>query len=142
MATTHRSACPINLAVEVLGDRWTLLVLRDIVFADRRHYRELLRGSAEGLTSSILANRLSRLVAAGILVREDDPTHKQKAIYTLTPRGVDLVPVLITLGQWGAAHLDADPTLAADAQALASEHPPHWRHFMAGVPVRAEADPS
>lgn len=64
-----RSGCPINAAVEVLGDRWSLLVLRDVIFGDRRHFRALLTGSIEGIASNILADRLVRLVEAGILTR-------------------------------------------------------------------------
>jgi hypothetical protein len=64
-----RSGCPINAAVEVLGDRWSLLVLRDVIFGDRRYFRALLTGSIEGIASNILADRLVRLVDAGILTR-------------------------------------------------------------------------
>ena len=64
-----RSGCPINAAVEILGDRWSLLVLRDVIFGDRRYFRALLTGSIEGIASNILADRLVRLVEAGILSR-------------------------------------------------------------------------
>lgn len=130
MAATMRSGCPINLAVELFGDRWTLLILRDIVFAGRRHFRELLRGSDESITSSILADRLDRLVHAGILTRSADPSHKQKTVYSLTDRGVDLVPVLATIGSWGAAHCPADPALAAAARELDDELPRSWVALM------------
>ncbi|WP_307816436.1 winged helix-turn-helix transcriptional regulator [Nocardioides limicola] len=125
-----RSDCPINLAVELFGDRWTLLILRDLIFADRRHFRELLRESDERITSSILADRLDRLVAAGILTREDDPTHLQKAVYTLTDKGVDLVPVLATIGTWGATHCAADPAKAAPTRELAYRLPESWSRLM------------
>ncbi|MGC5615453.1 winged helix-turn-helix transcriptional regulator [Georgenia sp. Z1491] len=130
MATTGRSGCPINLAVELFGDRWTLLILRDIVFDDRRHFRELLRGSDERITSSVLADRLDRLTESGILTRSGDPTHKQKAIYSLTDRGVDLVPVLATIGNWGATHCPADPDRAASARELHYELPETWAALM------------
>jgi len=130
MATTDRSRCPINLAVEVVGDRWTLLILRDVIFADRRHFRELLRGSEEHITSSILADRLDRLTAAGILTREDDPTHRQKARYTLTERGIDLVPVVATVAQWGATHCSADPEKTDVARELAYDLPTTWTRLM------------
>lgn len=130
MATTGRSGCPINLTIELFGDRWTLLILRDIIFADRRHFRELLRGSDERITSSILADRLNRLVDTGILTRSDDPTHKQKAVYSLTDRGVDLVPILATIGHWGAAHCPTDPDLAAAARELEYELPQSWVALM------------
>lgn len=133
MATTRRSDCPINLALEVFGDRWTLLILRDIVFADRRHFRELQRASDEKITSSVLADRLDRLVKAGILTRGADPTHQQKSIYSLTERGVDLVPVLATIGNWGATHCPADPDLAAGAQALSYAMPESWAALMASL---------
>lgn len=130
MATTDRSLCPINLAVEALGDRWTLLILRDLIFADRRHFRELLRGSEERITSSILADRLDRLTTAGILTREDDPTHRQKARYTLTDKGIDLVPVIATVAQWGANHCPADPEKTDVVAALAYDRPASWTHVM------------
>ncbi|WP_106850342.1 helix-turn-helix domain-containing protein [Blastococcus sp. Marseille-P5729] len=130
MATTGRSGCPINLAIELFGDRWTLLILRDIVFAGRRHFRELLRESGERITSSILADRLDRLVEAGLLTRSDDPTHRQKTLYSLTESGVGLVPVLATIGNWGAAHCPADPDLAAAARGLGYEMPESWSALM------------
>ena len=71
-----RSGCPINLTLEMLGDRWSLIVIRDIMFGKRRHYGDLLRLSEEGIASNILANRLARLVQSGLLLRTDDPTHK------------------------------------------------------------------
>ena len=64
--TVHRSGCPINLAVEVMGDRWSLVVLRDVMFGDRHYFRELQAGSQEGIASNILADRLRRLVAHGL----------------------------------------------------------------------------
>ena len=75
-----RSGCPINLTLEVLGDRWSLIVVRDLMFGNRRHFRELLTRSEEGIASNILADRLKRLTEAGLITRADDPTHKQKAI--------------------------------------------------------------
>nr|WP_202951406.1 helix-turn-helix domain-containing protein [Rhodococcus rhodnii] len=127
---TDRSDCPVNLAVELFGDRWTLLILRDMIFADRRYFRELLRESDEKITSSILADRLERLVSAGIVTRSGDPGHKQKSVYHLTERGIDLVPVLATIGQWGATHCPADPAKAASARELAYETPSSWQALM------------
>ena len=76
--TSHRSGCPINLTLEVLGDRWSLIVIRDIMFGNRRHFRELLNQSEEGIASNILADRLRRLVEERLLTRTDDPAHRQK----------------------------------------------------------------
>lgn len=117
MTTTHRSLCPINLALEVIGDRWSLLIVRDLMFSGRHHYRELLQ-SEEGISSNILAERLGRLVEAGVLSRTDDPTHKQKAIYKLTPMGIDLLPAIAALGSWGRKYLPATKQSAAVALSL------------------------
>jgi DNA-binding HxlR family transcriptional regulator len=101
--TSHepRSYCPINLSLEIFGDAWTLLVLRDMMFAGKRHFRELLLAD-ERISTNILADRLARLVACGLLTKADDPTHKQKAIYSLTEKGIALLPILVQIGAWGS----------------------------------------
>jgi DNA-binding HxlR family transcriptional regulator len=96
-----RSYCPINLSLEIFGDSWTLLVLRDMMFAGKRHFRELLQ-SDERISSNILADRLSRLLEHGIVTKSDDPTHKQKAIYALTEKGIELLPIVVQIGAWGS----------------------------------------
>lgn len=117
VVATQRSGCPINLAVELLGDRWTFLVLRDIMFAGKRHFREFLQ-SEEGISTNILTDRLSALVEAGVLTKSADPTHRQKAIYSLTPKGLDLLDVVVQLGAWGARNLPATGSSAALAAEL------------------------
>jgi DNA-binding HxlR family transcriptional regulator len=129
MAARHRSQCPINLTVELLGDRWSLLVLRDIMFAGKRHYRELL-ASDEGISTKVLAERLRRLTDAGLLIRSDDPTHKQKAVYSLTERSIALVPVLTQLGVWGHRQLGASDELSRYAEVLDRGGRPLWEAFM------------
>ena len=89
-----RSGCPINLTLEALGDRWSLIVIRDLMFGNRRHFRELLTRSEERIASNILADRLTRLEKAGLVSRRDDPSHKQKVIYNLTDASIALVPLL------------------------------------------------
>ncbi|MFC8682439.1 winged helix-turn-helix transcriptional regulator [Microbacterium ureisolvens] len=111
MIEQPRSRCPVNLSVELVGDRWTLLVLRDILFAGRETFNALQEHSEEGIATSVLADRLRRLVAEGVLVREADPAHKQKVLYRPTPKGLDLVPVLAALAAFAAQHLDPDPDL-------------------------------
>src|SRR5215471_20191710 len=100
-STEPRSYCPINLSLEIFGDSWTLLVLRDLMFAGKRHFRELLQ-SDERIASNILADRLARLVEHGLLTKSDDPTHKQKAIYSLTEKGIALLPIIVQIGAWGS----------------------------------------
>ena len=105
MRKDHRSECVINLMVEVFGDPWSLLVVRDIIFMNRRHFRELLTRSPEGIASNILADRLQRLVQQGILVKSQDASHKQKAIYSLTEKGIGLLPLLMEMVTWGRTYL-------------------------------------
>jgi DNA-binding HxlR family transcriptional regulator len=100
----HRSRCPIHLALEVFGDRWTLLLLRDLVFGGRRHFREFLK-SPEGISSNILADRVARLQADGIITRADDPSHAQKGLFSLTEKGIQLVPILVQIASWGLQNL-------------------------------------
>jgi DNA-binding HxlR family transcriptional regulator len=88
----QRSGCPINLTLEALGDRWSLIVIRDLMFCNRRHFRELLTRSEERIASNILADRLTRLEKAGLVSRRDDPSYKQKVIYSLTEASIALVP--------------------------------------------------
>ncbi|MFP5517252.1 MAG: winged helix-turn-helix transcriptional regulator [Alphaproteobacteria bacterium] len=143
MEDRHRSGCPINLTLEVLGDRWSLIVIRDIMFGNRRHFRELLSRSHERIASNILADRLRRLMEAGLLTKRDDPSHQQKAIYSLTEAAVQLVPLLAHMGAWGRRHRPATPELAIRAQLLEEGGPPMWEAFMdelrslhLGAPVR------
>lgn len=125
-----KSGCPINLTLEVLGDRWSLLIIRDMMFGNRRHYRELLSQSEEGISSNILAERLKMLVDQGIITKADDPAHKQKAIYSLTEQGISLVPILAHMGAWGVKFLPVREDLAIRAEVLASGGPPMWAAFM------------
>ena len=129
--TDVRSGCPINLTLEVLGDRWSLILIRDIMFGNRRHFRELLSLSDEGIASNILADRLKRLVAHGVLSKRDDPTHKQKAVYSLTEKGIELLPLLVQMGAWGRRHLPTTPELAIRQQLMEEGGPPMWEDFMA-----------
>jgi DNA-binding HxlR family transcriptional regulator len=129
--STQRSGCPINLTLEMLGDRWSLIVIRDVMFGNRRHYRDLLTHSEEGIASNILADRLKRLVAAGLLSRREDPSHKQKAIYSLTEPAIQLVPLLAEMGTWGLRHTRVSDRFAVRARLLRNGGPPMWNSFMA-----------
>ena len=126
-----RSGCPINLTLEVLGDRWSLIVIRDVMFGNRRYFGELLRLSEEGIASNILANRLSRLVDFGLLSRTDDPSHKQKGIYSLTEASIQLVPLMAHMGAWGRRHTPASKELSIRAQVLEEGGKRMWDAFMA-----------
>lgn len=131
MERAKRSGCPINLTLEALGDRWSLIVIRDIMFGNRRHFGTLLAESEEGIASNILADRLKRLLAAGLLSKSEDPTHKQKLIYSLEEPAIQLVPLLAHMGGWGRRYTPASKLLSIRAQLLEEGGPATWNAFMA-----------
>ena len=146
MKHAHRSGCPINLTLEALGDRWSLIVIRDLMFGNRRRFRELLTRSEERIASNILADRLARLEKAGLISRRDDPGHKQKIIYSLTEASIALVPLLAHMGGWGLRHTPASKELSVRAKILEDGGPPLWsefmeelRHLHLGAPAPAES---
>ena len=130
MTDTKRSGCPINLTLEVVGDKWSLLVIRDMMFGNRRHFRELLTKSEEGISSNILADRLKRLVSAGLLTREDAGPGR-RAAYSLTEASIQLVPVFAQLGEWGLRHRPTTRRLRVRAELLFAGGPELWNEFMA-----------
>lgn len=130
MPQTERSGCPINLTLELLGDRWSLIVIRDVMFGNRRSYGALLAESEEGIASNILADRLKRLTAAGLLGKEPDPRHRQKAIYSLSEPAIELVPLLAQMGAWGRRHTAPSEELSVRAELLEAGGPRLWDAFM------------
>lgn len=98
-----RSHCPVNYGLESFGDRWALLILRDIVFRGKRTYGEFLK-SEEGFATNILASRLEHLIDAGILQYDGDETDGRKGIYSLTEKGLDLIPLLFEMVLWSAKY--------------------------------------
>src|ERR1700693_2449889 len=101
----RRSGCPLNASVEMLGDRWSLLILRDMMLQCARTYKTFLE-CYEGIATNILADRLRKLAAYGIITTEPDPSDGRKLIYLLTAKGMDLAPVLTEMVLWAAAHED------------------------------------
>ncbi|KQX06971.1 MULTISPECIES: winged helix-turn-helix transcriptional regulator [unclassified Leifsonia] len=130
-----RSGCPINAAVEVLGDRWTLIVLRDVIFGDRRYFRALLTGSIEGIASNILADRLKRLIDAGILTR-GTAARGQRARFSLTEAGIQTLPIIYALGNWGLDWRSGDDRLRARQQLMRDEGPAFVEALMDELRVR------
>jgi DNA-binding HxlR family transcriptional regulator len=102
-STQWRSGCPLNASVEMLGDRWSLLIIRDMMLRGFRTYKEFL-DSFEGIATNILADRLRSLEAHGLITSARDPSDRRKRIYCLTPKGIALAPVLTELVLWAAAH--------------------------------------
>jgi DNA-binding HxlR family transcriptional regulator len=105
-----RSDCPLNYGIEIFGDKWTLLIIRDLMFFEKRYYNEFL-GSAEGIATNLLADRLAMLEKEKIIKKEKDSQHKQKIIYSLTEKGIDLLPVILCIGLWSEkyAHIKLNP---------------------------------
>ena len=98
-----RSHCPVNYGLEIFGDKWSLLIVRDIVFAGKRTYGEFLK-SEEGFATNILASRLAFLVEQGILAKTLSSSDRRKDLYSLTEKGLDLIPVLLSVVLWSAKH--------------------------------------
>ena len=101
MQVKNRSTCPISFALEIFGDRWTLLVLRDLLLRSRRRYRELLKAE-EGIATNVLADRLKRLEGRGLIKKQRDPEDGRQFVYAATPLAVSLVPLLVEMTVWGA----------------------------------------
>ncbi len=99
----RKSGCPVNFALEIFGDRWTFLIVRDLMFKGKYYYGDFLR-SEEKISTNILADRLSLLEASGIISKSGDASHKQKIRYSLTQKGIDLLPVLVEVIMWSAKY--------------------------------------
>lgn len=103
----RRSGCPLNASVEMLGDRWSLLIIRDMMVLGSRTFKEFLN-SYERIATNVLADRLNRLQGYGIIGAHPDPSDGRKRIYLLTPKGIDLAPVLSEMVLWAATHEDTE----------------------------------
>ena len=91
-----RSHCPISYVLDFVGDKWTLLVLRDLILAHKRYFQEFL-DSPEGIASNILASRLKQLEAAGFVTRATDPAHARRVVYAPTGKALDLLPTMLEM---------------------------------------------
>ena len=98
-----RSDCPISCSLDVFGDKWSLLIIRDVMLRGKASYSEFLE-SEEKIATNILANRLSVLEAEGILSKQVSPANRSKFLYSLTPKGIDLLPIVIEIMDWGAKY--------------------------------------
>lgn len=103
MAARRRSSCPISYSLDLFGDRWSLLVLRDLVFGGARHYQQFLQ-SPEGIATNVLAERLRRLERAGLVSKRRDPEDGKRYVYTMTSKGLDTIPILLEMIVWGAKY--------------------------------------
>jgi len=131
----RRSECPLNASVEMLGDRWSLLIIRDMMLRGFQSYKEFM-DCYEGIATNILADRLRKLAACGIIATEPDPSDGRKVVYSLTRKGIDLAPVLTEMVLWAAAHEDTGN------QALVRQMREDKEKFLSGVRQRWAASHS
>lgn len=106
-----RSACPVNFALEYLGDKWALLVIRDLVFEGKKFYKEFL-ASKEGIATNILSDRLKKLEHFGIITSQVYENQRTQKLYALTEKGKDLIPILVEMIVWSSKHKDGLNTSA------------------------------
>lgn len=131
----RRSGCPLNASVEMLGDRWSLLIIRDMMLLGSRTYKEFLE-SHEKIATNILADRLRKLEADGIIATQPDPGDGRKLNYVLTKKGIGLAPVLTEMVLWAAAHENTEN------QALVREMRKDKRKFLEGIRRRWSESPA
>jgi DNA-binding HxlR family transcriptional regulator len=124
----EKTSCPISYSLDLFGDRWTLLVLRDVILHGKTRFAEF-QGSDEGIASNILSDRLRRLDEQGIVVTRKDPSDARQKIYGVTDKGRSLTPVLLEIAAWGASHdfqtgapLDFAKDFYADREGYYKEH--------------------
>lgn len=103
MKSRRRSFCPISFALDVIGDKWSLLVLRDIIFKDKKYYNDFL-DSEEQIATNILAERLKRLKGEGLIKGRKDQENKRKIVYAPTAKALDLIPMILEMIEWSAKH--------------------------------------
>lgn len=99
----RRSGCPVSISLEEIGDRWSLLIIRDLMVRGYHTFKQF-QESGEGIATNVLASRLKRLRKAGVVSIEADPSDRRKLNYRLTQKGIDLAPVVLELLIWGASH--------------------------------------
>jgi DNA-binding HxlR family transcriptional regulator len=103
----RRSGCPVSISLDIFGDRWSLLIVRDLMFTGFRTFREFA-AAGENIATNILADRLDRLEAAGIIAKRADPDDGRRSLYRLTKKGWDLAPVLVEMVMWAARYEETD----------------------------------
>jgi DNA-binding HxlR family transcriptional regulator len=122
-----RSDCPINMALEMLGDSWSLLIVRDLMFKGLKTYKEFLEGG-EGIASNVLAERLRRLESFGVITKQPDPFDARRHVYRLTSVGIDMAPLLVEMVLWSARHFKTGAP-----EAVIEEMTHHRARFLKGT---------
>lgn len=115
-----RSLCPVSSALDIIGDKWSLLIVRDLVFEGKNTYGQYLRGE-EGIATNILADRLEWLEQAGIIKRSPHPDGRTKSTFKLTAKGADLIPLIVDMVVWSDKHLGISPQARKMAKAIRAD---------------------
>jgi DNA-binding HxlR family transcriptional regulator len=127
----RRSGCPVSVSLDLLGDRWSLLIIRDLMVRGYRTFKEF-EESGESIATNILTDRLRKLKSTGIITTQVDETDGRKVNYRLTQKGIDLAPVLLELLIWGARHENTEAScavienMASNRDSLVSEVRRRW----------------
>jgi len=130
-----RSDCPISSALDIVGDKWSLIIIRDIALSGKNTYNEFLK-SEEKIATNVLADRLSMLVDVGILVTEEHPESKAKIFYRLSNQGIDLLPVLVELILWSDKYLSISPQAKQFAKQLRKDKETVVKQISSGLKKR------
>lgn len=131
-APQHRSGCPVSISLEVFGDRWSLLIVRDLMVRGFQRFQDFVE-SGEGIATNILADRLRRLQRSGVVEAEPDSEDRRRVNYRLTQKGIDLAPVMLELLIWGAEHEQSGAPkelvqhMAGNREAILAETRRRWR---------------
>jgi len=119
---TYRSDCPISTALDIFGDKWSLLIIRDMTFKGKNTYGDFLK-EGENIATNILADRLAMLESAGIISRKGHPESKAKVLYKLAAKGIDLIPVLVEIIAWSEKYNKVHPQAVAFAKQIKKDKP-------------------
>lgn len=130
----RRSGCPISYALDIFGDKWTLLIIRDMLFKQKRRYGQFAE-SEEKIATNILADRLTKLEVEGLVTRQTDPENGRQIVYALTSKALDLAPMLIEMILWSAKY---DPDTAAD-RTFVSKAKSNRKQLLSDVKSRARS---
>lgn len=130
-----RSECPISSALDIVGDKWSLLIIRDIALSGKNTYNEFLK-SEEKIATNVLADRLSMLEMVGILVKEEHPESKAKIFYRLSAQGIDLLPVLVEIILWSDKYLSISPQAKQFAKQLRKDKETVVKQISSGLKKR------
>lgn len=128
----QRSDCPVSSALDIIGDKWSLLIVRDIMMNGKNTYNEFLK-SAEKIATNVLADRLAMLESTGIITKEEHPDSKAKIYYKLTEKGIDLLPILIELTLWADEYLPVSKAAIAYGKVLRKDKAAITKQMMASL---------